>query len=80
MQVALTIDAEHPDRPTDRARQNALDLLNLLREKGVSATFFVQGMWAYAYPDLAATIARDGHLIASHSYWHCVFTSLSDDG
>lgn len=36
----------------------------------VRATFFVQGRWAEAYPQLAAQLPRDGHLIGSHSFYH----------
>jgi peptidoglycan/xylan/chitin deacetylase (PgdA/CDA1 family) len=30
----------------------------------------VQGRWAEAYPDLAAQLPGDGHLIGSHSFYH----------
>jgi peptidoglycan-N-acetylglucosamine deacetylase len=68
MRVALTFDAEHPDRPSSGGSASAL--VSTLRDLDVRATFFVQGRWAEAYPQLAVQLARDGHLIGSHSFYH----------
>jgi peptidoglycan/xylan/chitin deacetylase (PgdA/CDA1 family) len=46
----------------------------------VRATFFVQGRWATAYPEVARLIARDGHLVGNHSHSHAPMPDLSDDG
>jgi peptidoglycan/xylan/chitin deacetylase (PgdA/CDA1 family) len=77
--VALTFDAEHPDRPTcpPDAPQRILDAL---AEAGVRATFFIQGRWALAYPETAQRVARDGHLVGNHSMFHARMSLLSDDG
>jgi peptidoglycan/xylan/chitin deacetylase (PgdA/CDA1 family) len=64
----LTFDAEHPDRPS--SGESAASLIASLRRLDVSATFFVQGRWAEAYPRLAGQLAGDGHLIGSHSFYH----------
>jgi peptidoglycan/xylan/chitin deacetylase (PgdA/CDA1 family) len=45
-------------------------LIESLRQLEAVATFFVQGRWAEAYPELAARLAADGHLIGSHSFYH----------
>ena len=66
--MALTFDAEHPDRP--QHGQGAVALIDGLRLLGVAATFFVQGRWAEAYPELAGCLAGDGHLVGSHSFYH----------
>jgi peptidoglycan/xylan/chitin deacetylase (PgdA/CDA1 family) len=66
--VALTFDAEHPDRPNDG--HGAWELISGLRQLKVAATFFVQGRWAEAYPELAGRLLGDGHLIGSHSFYH----------
>jgi peptidoglycan/xylan/chitin deacetylase (PgdA/CDA1 family) len=66
--VALTFDAEHPDRPSDGGA--AKELIDGLRALEVAATFFVQGRWAEAYPELAARLAPEGHLVGSHSFYH----------
>jgi peptidoglycan/xylan/chitin deacetylase (PgdA/CDA1 family) len=76
--VALTFDAEHPDRPT-RAGV-AEELLELLATERIRATFFIQGRWAEAYPASAARIAADGHLIGNHSHYHVRMPLLSDAG
>jgi peptidoglycan-N-acetylglucosamine deacetylase len=77
--VALTFDAEHPDRPVDRAGVDEA-VLALLRAEGVRATFFIQGRWAQAFPETAARIASDGHLIGSHSHFHARMPLLTDEG
>lgn len=79
LRVALTFDAEHPDRPwcpPDAPRR----ILDALREREVRATFFVQGRWAEAQPELARTIADDGHLIGLHSFYHARMPLLHDEG
>jgi peptidoglycan/xylan/chitin deacetylase (PgdA/CDA1 family) len=77
--VALTFDAEHPDRPlcppggTER-------ILDALREAGARATFFIQGRWARSHPEAARRIADDGHLVGHHSHYHVRMPLLSDGG
>jgi len=77
--VALTFDAEHPDRP-NAPPDAAGRILEALSEAGVRATFFVQSRWAMANPDLARRIADDGHLVGNHSTYHARMTLLSDAG
>jgi peptidoglycan/xylan/chitin deacetylase (PgdA/CDA1 family) len=79
VRVALTFDAEHPDRPVGRPGVEE-ELLALLGREGVRATFFIQGRWAQAYPELADRIAGDGHVIGSHSHFHARMPLLSDEG
>lgn len=76
--VALTFDAEHPDRPSRPGVEPRL--LGLLAADRVPATFFVQGRWAEAYPELARRIVGDGHLVGSHSHYHARLPLLTDDG
>jgi peptidoglycan/xylan/chitin deacetylase (PgdA/CDA1 family) len=76
--VALTFDAEHPDRPTPPG--NAEALLAALARRGVRATFFVQGRWAEAYPETARAIASGGHLVGHHSHYHARLPLLTDAG
>jgi peptidoglycan/xylan/chitin deacetylase (PgdA/CDA1 family) len=45
-------------------------LLDALREHDVTATFFVIGARAAAYPQLARRIVDEGHCLGSHSYYH----------
>jgi len=76
--VALTIDAEHPDRPTDATAEPRL--LASLERLGVRATFFLQGRWVEAYPDRARRVAAGGHLIGNHGHYHIRMPLLSPYG
>lgn len=77
--VALTFDAEHPDRPLCPPG-NVERVLDVLRSASVRATFFIQGRWARSQPDAARRIVADGHLVGSHSNYHVRMPYLSDDG
>ncbi len=67
--MALTFDAEHPDRAWCPPG-NADRILDTLAAHDVPATIFVQGRWAQAYPGTARRIADDGHLVGHHSHYH----------
>jgi peptidoglycan/xylan/chitin deacetylase (PgdA/CDA1 family) len=76
--VALTFDAEHPDRPHHGA--HAAWVLDELRRFDVRASFFLQGRWAEAFPEIARRVADDGHVVGNHSFYHARMPLLSDDG
>jgi len=80
MRLALTIDAEHPDCPTCQPLENAKQILDCLDHRNVRATFFVQGTWAQAYPGLVDRMVKQGHLVGSHSYSHCLFSRMRPEG
>jgi peptidoglycan-N-acetylglucosamine deacetylase len=63
--VALTFD----DGPTSRDTPLILDVL---REEGVRATFFVIGRHATRLPDIVAREAAEGHEIGNHGFDHRV--------
>jgi peptidoglycan/xylan/chitin deacetylase (PgdA/CDA1 family) len=46
----------------------------------VVATWFLQGRWVEAHPELARRVATDGHLVGNHSYYHARLPLLTDDG
>jgi peptidoglycan/xylan/chitin deacetylase (PgdA/CDA1 family) len=77
--VALTFDAEHPDRPAWSAG-NDQRILDVLGAAGARCTFFVQSRWAEANPPTARRIADDGHLVGNHSAYHARMRLLDDDG
>ncbi len=51
-------------------------LLEVLRARGVRATFFVLGWLAERKPALLDAIRRDGHEVGSHGYGHELLTRL----
>ncbi|MGG0718049.1 polysaccharide deacetylase family protein [Robertmurraya massiliosenegalensis] len=61
--VTLTFD----DGPDPRFTPQILDIL---RENEIKATFFLMGARAEAYPELVKQIVEDGHIIGNHTYWH----------
>jgi len=54
-------------------------MLSLFKEKRVTATFFVLGYVAEAFPDLVWQIHDEGHEVASHGYTHTPVWKLSRD-
>jgi len=79
LRVALTLDAEHPDRPWCPPA-NADRILDTLAAADAAATFFVQGRWAEAYPDTAGRISAEGHLVGHHSHYHARMPLLLGGG
>jgi peptidoglycan/xylan/chitin deacetylase (PgdA/CDA1 family) len=67
--LALTFD-DGPSKYTDT-------LLEGLAERGIHATFFMQGCNAETYPDTVKRAYEEGHQIANHTYNHPALTSLS---
>lgn len=61
--VSITFD----DGPNPDATPRVLDVL---REEGVHATFFVLGRHAERWPELVRRMADEGHQIGNHGYWH----------
>jgi len=68
--IALTFD----DGPSPQRTGFVLDVL---KQKGVRATFFLQGSHVQQYPDLVRRIKAEGHVIGNHSWDHPNFPALS---
>lgn len=62
-QIALTFD----DGPND---PHTLKLLDVLSKHSVHATFFLIGRYVRQRPEIAAEIARRGHVIGNHTFTH----------
>jgi peptidoglycan/xylan/chitin deacetylase (PgdA/CDA1 family) len=71
--VALTFD----DGPDPRFTPQILDVL---KENNVKATFFLMGPRAESYPDLVKRIKDEGHIIGNHTYWHPNLVEVGDMG
>ena len=68
--IALTFD----DGPSAATTPQ---VLKVLAEKDVKATFFLLGQNAREYPEIVNQIQKDGHELASHSYSHPQLTALT---
>jgi len=64
-------------RYESRVERNTLNILDILDEYGVKATFFVLGWVAEYYPKLIREIHDRGHEVASHGYKHQLVYDLS---
>lgn len=70
MKIALTFDdGPHPVYTPQ--------ILDILAEFGVKATFFVIGENAEYYPEIIERIVREGHEIGNHTYRHFHLKDLS---
>ena len=68
--VALTFDdGPHPELTPQ--------LLDVLRNEGVRATFYVIGRNVQTYPEIARRIVAEGHEIANHTWSHPKLTAIS---
>lgn len=68
--IALTFDdGPHP--------KTTNEILKILKEKNVKATFFVLGENVKMYPEILAKTKAEGHEIASHSYTHRHLTKVN---
>lgn len=54
-------------------------ILDILKENGIYATFFLAGNWVDNNPQLVQRIMDEGHEVANHSYSHPVFSWLGSD-
>lgn len=69
-QIALTFD----DAPDSLYTPQILDIL---KQYGVKATFFIVGYRAEEHPDVVRRIVREGHAIGNHSYSHAQLNKLT---
>lgn len=46
------------------------EMLKILREEKVKATFFLEGRWVQKNPKLAKMVLEEGHEVGSHAYSH----------
>lgn len=71
--IALTFDDGPLPGFTD-------EILGILAERGVPATFFLIGRQVRAHPHLVQRIVEEGHEIAVHSDTHADLSRLSSEG
>ena len=69
--VALTFDdGPHPEYTPL--------LLDGLKERNVSAAFFLMGKNAEKYPDIVERMAKEGHTVGNHSYSHVQLSEMKE--
>lgn len=71
-QLALTFD----DGPDEIYTGQVLDVL---KNHGIKATFFLIGQQCINYPDIVARINNEDHLLGSHSWSHPDLNKLTDE-
>lgn len=69
-QVAISFDAAWGNDDTEQ-------LIKILKEYDVPATFFVVGAWVDKYPESVKALSDAGHQIQNHSNTHPHMTQLS---
>ena len=63
--IALTFDdGPHPTQ--------TVDILKILKEYDVKATFFMIGINVERYPEIAKLVSEEGHEIGNHTYNHVI--------
>lgn len=68
--IALTFD-DGPDAKW------TFQILDILKEYGVTATFFVTGLQVEKFPEVLERIFAEGHAIGNHTYGHEDLTKLT---
>lgn len=71
--IAMTFDDGPKPGQTDR-------LLDMLKARGIRATFFVVGQNAAEYPELIKRMVDEGHEVANHSWSHPSLTKVGATG
>ena len=69
-EVTLTFDAGEGPGYTEQ-------ILDLLAERGIKASFGVTGQWAEQNPELIRRMVADGHMLINHTYDHSSWTGAS---
>lgn len=70
--IAVTFDSAWNDDDIDK-------IITVLKEQNCPSTFFVTGDWAERFPESLTKLYNAGHEIASHSYNHTLYSTLSKD-
>lgn len=70
--VYLTFDEGYENGYTE-------EILDVLMEYGVKATFFITGHYINTQPDLVNRMVEEGHIVGNHSVNHPKFSTLTAD-
>ena len=84
--VLLTFDVEEFDADREKdfelSGKGLMNILNLLAQYQIKATFFTTAAFAKTYPNMIRQMSEEGHEIACHGYDHedSYFTNLEKIG
>lgn len=85
LRIALTFDADMISSMEEKTNSGQVqqwydpEIIEILNEQEVPATFFLTGLWAETYPEVTKQLARNGLFeIESHSYQTKAFQSCYD--
>lgn len=70
--VAISFDAAWGNEDTQT-------LIDILQQRGLTATFFVVGDWVDRYPESVRALAAAGNEVMNHSLNHAHFSTLRED-
>ncbi|MCH1624230.1 delta-lactam-biosynthetic de-N-acetylase [Fredinandcohnia quinoae] len=70
--IYLTFDNGYENGYTEK-------VLDVLKKKKVPATFFVTGHYLKDQSDLVKRMAKEGHIVGNHSWYHPDLTRVSDE-
>lgn len=70
LEVALTFDA-------GADTGYATEILDLLRDEGIEASFGMTGVWAEANPELVQRMVAEGHQLINHTWDHSSLTGAN---
>jgi hypothetical protein len=83
--ILLSFDIEEFDMPFEYGKTisfedqlsistaGTLSILNILKRKGIKATFYTTANYAQHKPEVVMQIINEGHELASHGYYHSNF-------
>lgn len=78
-QGILTIPEADYTKYQGRITSVGMELLELLDQQDIRATFFVSGHVAERYPDVVREVARRGHEIGCHGFSHGLVCKMTKD-
>lgn len=71
MELSITFDGGGYDD------KGAVEMLKVLRERGIKTTIFLTGRFISKYPGIARQIAEDGHEVGNHTFDHPHLTEFA---
>lgn len=91
VQKTAAMEADHADQTDTEEKAIALtfddgphpvyteEILDVLDQAGVKASFFMMGKEAELYPDVVKKVSDAGHLIGNHTYTHANVCQISTE-